>query len=170
MDCLNPDARAMLDALSDAQRAALAAVLKGIAHDLSALAECLTHDEPWPEEPPMTNPQAPVLHPEKPRRHEPWRSQLTPNQTMIALRLLVGEQPTVSIAAQARCTKAAVTTVASEYARQIDAMRNDPPEKREATLTSLHRQMLHRWQAAGHSIDHQPEVPIGESRLSRLAK
>lgn len=170
MDFLSPEARASVDALGDDQRAALALVLKSIAESLARLSDGLLRDEPWPEEPALTNPQAMVLNPDRPRRHAPWRSVLTPNQTMVVLRMLVDGEPTVTIAAQAHCAKTGVAEVASEYATQIAALKGESPEERERHFASLHRQMLHRWQAAGNSINYQPEVPVGESRLSRLAK
>lgn len=170
MDFLSPETRASVDTLGADQRAVLASVLKSIAESLASLSDGLLRDEPWPEEPALTNPQAIVLNPEKPRRHAPWRSVLTPNQTIFVLRMLVDGEPAVTIAAQARCAKTSVAEVASEYATQIAALKGEDAQEQERHFASLHRQMLHRWQAAGNSIDYQPEAPVGETRLSRLVK
>lgn len=94
-----------------------------------------------------------------PRRRQPWRSRLTPNQTILAVRMLVKCAPIVTVAAEARCDASGVAAVASEYASQIESMKDQTGAALDRSMASLHRQMLHRWQAAGNSIDSQPESP-----------
>lgn len=90
---------------------------------------------------------------------EPWAGKLTPNQTLLVVRLLAEGAAEVTAAAHANCSAQAVSDVVRRYEPEIRSIGACRPEERRSALASLYRDMLLQWEAAGRDPAYQPEEP-----------
>lgn len=108
-------------------------------------------------------------YPKNPPNIVPWSLACTPNQAMLIIQLVVLGEVDVTIAVQARTDKAMVDEVEKAYSDQIGLAREMSESDRERFYASIHRQMLARWERAGHDPKSQPETAPKVLKISEAA-